>query len=193
MKIRSDYIWEVLKTHVISPVFHLDLFTIIMDETKKRNLTMKFKQIILSTLIFCAGAVKADTTNLDSLNLANDYAQAWFKTQMSTATKADLEHYLSFLTEDVAYQHLPYDKTDEREEGGKDVLRKSMTQWLASNVDYKVTINSINFSNNLITINYNSSTTIIDSKTKEKRVMNRHVIDSLELDGDKVSIIRKYW
>lgn len=154
---------------------------------------MKYKKLIISLLLVCSSVVKADTTNLDYLNLANNYAQAWFKTQMSTATKADLEHYLTFLTDDVAYQHLPYDKTDEREVGGKEVLRKGMSQWLASNVDYKATINSINFSNNLITINYNSSTTIIDAKTKEKRIMNRHVIDTLELDGNKISVIRKYW
>lgn len=154
---------------------------------------MKYKIMMFSFLVFCSSVVKADTTNLAYLNLANEYAQAWFKTQMSTATKADLEHYLSFLTEDVAYQHLPYDKTDEREAGGKDVLRKGMAQWLASNVDYKATINSINFSNNLIIINYNSSTTIIDAKTKEKRVMNRHVIDTLEIDNNKISVIRKYW
>jgi hypothetical protein len=154
---------------------------------------MKYKIMMFSFLVFCSSVVKADTTNLEYLNLANEYAKAWFKTQISTATKADLEHYLSFLTDDVAYQHLPYDKTDEREAGGKEVLRKGMTQWLASNVDYKVTINSINFSNNLITINYDSATTIIDSKTKEKKVMRRHVIDTLELDGNKISVIRKYW
>ena len=74
-------------------------------------------------LVICSGMAKADTTNLAYLTLANDYANAWFKTQMSTATKADLEHYLSFLTEDVAYQHLPYDKTDGREKDGKDALR----------------------------------------------------------------------
>ena len=152
---------------------------------------MKYKIMMFSFLVFCSSVVKADTTNLEYLNLANEYAKAWFKTQISTATKADLEHYLSFLT--VAYQHLPYDKTDEREAGGKEVLRKGMTQWLASNVDYKVTINSINFSTNLITINYDSATTIIDSKTKEKKVMRRHVIDTLELDGNKISVIRKYW
>jgi hypothetical protein len=154
---------------------------------------MKYKIMMFSLLVFCSSVVKADTTNLAYLNLANEYAQAWFKTQMSSATKADLEHYLTFLTDDVAYQHLPYDKTDVREVGGKDVLRKGMAQWLASNIDYKVTINSINFSNNLITINYDSATTIIDSKTKEKRVMNRHVIDSLEIDNMKISVIRKYW
>ena len=154
---------------------------------------MKYKIMMFSFLVFCSSVVKADTTNLEYLNLANEYAKAWFKTQISTATKADLEHYLSFLTDDVAYQHLPYDKTDEREAGGKEVLRKGMTQWLASNVDYKVTINSINFSNNLITINYDSATTIIDSKTKEKKVMRRHVIDTLELDGNKISVTRKYW
>jgi len=154
---------------------------------------MKYKKILFSCLIFCSGMASADSTNLSYVDLANTYAQAWFKTQSSTATKEDLEHYLSLLTDDVAYQHLPYDKTDEREEGGKEVLRRGMAQWLASSVDYKATINSINFSNNLITINYNSSTTIIDSKTKEKRVINRHVIDSLEIDNNKISVIRKYW
>jgi hypothetical protein len=130
---------------------------------------------------------------MDYLNLANSYAQAWFKTQMSTATPADLEHYLSFLTDNVAYQHLPYDKTDEREDGGKEILRKGMAQWLKSNVDYKANINSVNFSQNLITINYDSSTTIIDSKTKETKIIRRHVIDSLEIDNGKISVIRKYW
>jgi len=154
---------------------------------------MNFNKIILSFLICCSTVVKADTTNMANLSLANNYVQAWFKTQMSTATKADLEHYLSFLTEDVAYQHLPYDKSDEREEGGKEVLRKGMAQWLGANVDYKATINSISFSNNLIVINYDSTTTIINPTTKDKRVINRHVIDSLEIDNNKVSIIRKYW
>jgi hypothetical protein len=154
---------------------------------------MKFKNIVLSLFILCPGISYADSTNMDYLSLANSYTQAWFKTQMSTATEADLEHYLSFLTEDVAYQHLPYDKTDEREEGGKEILRKGMAQWLKSNVDYQANINSVNFSQNLITINYDSSTTIIDSKTKEKKIIRRHVVDSLELDNGKISVIRKYW
>lgn len=125
---------------------------------------MKYKKIIVSLLIVCSSVVKAGSTNMDYLNLANSYVQAWFKTQMSTATKADLEHYLT----DVAYQYLPYDKTDVREAGGKDVLRGGMAQWLASNSDYKATINSINFSNNLIIIDYNSSTTVIDAKPKKR-------------------------
>jgi len=154
---------------------------------------MNYKVVIFSCLLFFSGMVNADSTNIDYLDLANTYAQSWFKTQSSTATKEELEHYLSLLTDDVAYQHLPYDKTDERENGGKEVLRKGMTQWLASSVNYKATINSINFSNNLITINYDSITTIIDSKTKAKRVIHRHVIDSLEIDNMKISVIRKYW
>jgi hypothetical protein len=156
-------------------------------------LMMNYIRIIFSFLIICASVVKADTTNLENINLANNYANAWFKTQMSTSTKADLEHYLSFLTDDIAYQHLPYDKTDERESGGKEILRKGMAQWLASNIEYKANINSINFSNNLIIINYDSATTIIDSKTKEQKVMRRHVIDTLEIENGKVSVIRKYW
>ncbi len=154
---------------------------------------MNYKVILFSCMIICSGIANADSTNIDYLDFANVYAKAWFKTQSSTASKEDLEHYLSLLTDDVAYQYLPYDKTDERENGGKEVLRKGMTQWLASSENYKATINSINFSNNLITINYDSETTIIDSKTKERRVIHRHVIDSLEVDNMKISVIRKYW
>jgi hypothetical protein len=122
---------------------------------------MKYIQIIICILISYTGVVKANSTNIEYENLANNYAQAWFKTQMSTATKSDVEYYLSFLTDDVAYQHLSYDKTDEKQEGGKAVLRKGTTQWLVSNIDYKAYI-------------------------------NRHVIDSLEIDNNKISVIRKY-
>ena len=94
---------------------------------------MKHKPLIFITPMLLSMLVKANSTNLDYVNLANSYSQAWFKTQLPTATEADLDYYLSFLTDDVAYQHLPYDKTDEREKGGKGVLRKGMAQWLGSN------------------------------------------------------------
>lgn len=154
---------------------------------------MKLKLLVISFLLLNSAVASAGSTNVDYLDLANSYADAWFKTQMPNATDKDLQHFLSFLTDDVAYQHLPYDKTDEREEGGKEALQKGMTQWLASNVDYQATINSVNFSHNLITINYDSTTTIIDPKTKQSKTIRRHVIDSLELDNGKVSVIRKYW
>lgn len=154
---------------------------------------MKFFKSLLFTIVLISMEAKADSTNINSLAFANEYANAWFETQKSTATPEDLEHYLSFLTDDVAYQHLPYDTTDERKKGGKEELRMGMKQWLGSNTSYVATINSVNFSNNIIIINYNSATTIVDAKTKTQKVMRRDVIDTLELDNNKVSVIRKYW
>ena len=154
---------------------------------------MKLTQLVTSCFFLLTCSVHAANTNIDQLELANQYAKAWFKTQMPDATKADLEHYLSFLTDDVAYQHLPYDKTDDREEGGKEILRQGMGQWLASSTHYEANVNSINFSNNIITINYDSLTKISDAKTNTERVIRRHIIDTLELENGKVSVIRKYW
>lgn len=153
------------------------------------------KLTLLVTLCFLSltCASHAANTNINELELANRYAKAWFKTQMPEATKADLEHYLSFLTDDVAYQHLPYDKTDEREGGGKEILRQGMGRWLASSTHYEANVNSINFSNNIITINYDSLTKITDAKTGAEREIKRHIIDTLEIENGKVSVIRKYW
>ena len=71
-------------------------------------------------LLLVSGAISAtDVEPFDSEKFAKDYFDAWVATQNAGATKEDLEHYLSFLSEDVGHQHLPYDPDDKRSSDGK--------------------------------------------------------------------------
>jgi hypothetical protein len=114
------------------------------------------------------------------------------KTQAPDASMADLENYLALLTEDVALQHFPYDKTDDREPNGKEVIRKGMIRYLGAAKSYKAKLLKITYGHNVIVIKYKATMTLLDKTTNKETSIIRNTVDVLELDNGKVSIIRKY-
>jgi len=151
-----------------------------------------FIKFISACAIFICFTVKATENKFDYMSFAKDYFAAFNATQMPNATKKDLEHYLSFMTNDVAHQHLPYDKTDTRKSGGKEEIRKGMTYWLATSKEYIPELISINVEHNVIVIQYKSTLKVFDKDSGKDRIINRKRIEVLELDNGKISIIRKY-
>ena len=73
------------------------------------------KKIILATILYCATqySINAQEATFNSVDFANAYFNAWNKTQMPKASEKDLENFLVLLTDDVALQHLPYQKNDD--------------------------------------------------------------------------------
>lgn len=76
-----------------------------------------------------AANTKDDDIQFDYEGFTRDYFSAWKATQAPNATKADLEHYLTFLTDDIGYQHLPYSNNDVRAADGKAQMRKGMSYY----------------------------------------------------------------
>jgi ketosteroid isomerase-like protein len=145
---------------------------------------------ILSAILLFAANVSAEEFNYDGF--AKEYFAAWNKTQMPEATPQDLEDYLSLLTDDVAMQHLPYAPVDTRETGGKDNLRKGMSQWLGSVSAYEAKLVSSMIDHNVIILQYTAEIDIKNTETGKTRHITRPRIDVLEIDDGKVAIIRKY-
>lgn len=150
-------------------------------------------KLIIIALITLNLAASTKTTINDTFNyneFTKAYFSAWVNTQSPDATKKDIEHYLSFLTDDVAYQHLPYRKNTARKKGGKDIMRKGMLQWLKANKTYKATLISTTIGKNIIVLKYEASMKI--EENGKLVTLHKKTLDILEIENGKVSVIRKY-
>lgn len=145
--------------------------------------------LVSLTLTFLSTRILADDFNYDAFVKA--YYQAEVMTQQPHATKEDLEHYLSFLTDDVGYQHFPNAPDDSREPNGKAMLRKGMSYYLGASTEYKSEIIDYQYGFNVVSIKQKFS-------AKGKRPdgsefsFSKIALDVLELENGKVSVIRRY-
>jgi ketosteroid isomerase-like protein len=151
------------------------------------------KLFILIWLVLSCGAINsaiAEEYNPDQF--AKDYFNAWAATQSPTATKEDIEHYLSFLTEDVGHQHLPYDPDDSRSPDGKKNMREGMNYYLGGHTDYSGQLISTMDGFDVVVIKYETSSKGIHPQTKQVIANNYLTLEVLEIENGKVSVIRKY-
>ena len=123
---------------------------------------------------------------------AKDYFTAWTATQRPTATKENIEYYLSFLTEDVGHQHLPYDPDDTRSPDGKENMREGMSYYLGGHTEYKGNLISHTDGYGVVVIKYETSAKGIHPQTKQEITQNFLTLEVLEIENGKVSVIRKY-
>jgi len=152
---------------------------------------MELSRLIWLVFAFGAlGVANADEFNPDKF--ANDYFNAWVATQSPTATNQDLEHYLSFLAEDVGHQHLPYDPDDTRSPTGKENMREGMSYYLGAHSEYAGKLISFTYGHNVVVIKYESSSKGIHPQTKQEISQNNLVLEVLEIEDGQVAIIRKY-
>jgi hypothetical protein len=79
--------------------------------------------ISIAAVIFPGYTLQAGAEDFDPENFALNYLEAWAATQSPNATKDDIEHYLSFLAEDVGHEHIPHDTDDTRYPDGKESMR----------------------------------------------------------------------
>ncbi|MDP5142197.1 nuclear transport factor 2 family protein [Rheinheimera baltica] len=150
---------------------------------------MKKLSIYLASLTLFSASTLADDFDYDAFVKA--YYHAEVMTQQPNATKEDLEHYLSFLTEDVGNQHFPNAPDDSREPNGKAMMRKGMTYYLGVHTKYKSELIDYQYGYNAVSIKHKFS-------AKGKRAdgsefsYSKIALDVLELENGKVSVIRRY-
>ena len=145
--------------------------------------------ISLIALVFFSSSASADEFNYDAFVKAYFHAQVM--TQQPNATKEDLEHYLSFLTDDIGNQHFPNAPDDSREPDGKEMMRKGMSRYLGVHTEYQAEIIDYQYGYNAVSIKHKFS-------AKGKRSdgsdfsYSKVALDVLELENGKVSVIRRY-
>ncbi|QBL08204.1 nuclear transport factor 2 family protein [Rheinheimera sp. D18] len=150
---------------------------------------MKKLFICLAGFTFFSASTLADDFDYDAFVKA--YYHAEVMTQQPSATKEDLEHYLSFLTEDIGYQHFPNAPDDSREPDGKAMMRKGMSYYLGVHTEYKSELIDYQYGYNAVSIKHKFS-------AKGKRSdgsdfsYSKVALDVLELENGKVSVIRRY-
>lgn len=150
---------------------------------------MKKLFLLLAGFVFVSPSAVADDFDYDAFVKA--YYQAQVMTQQPNATKQDLEHYLSFLTDDVGNQHFPNSADDSREPDGKALMRKGMSRYLGVHTEYKAEIIDYQYGYNAVSIKHKFS-------AKGKRSdgsdfsYSKVALDVLELENGKVSVIRRY-
>jgi len=143
--------------------------------------------VLISSTISAANAER-----FNPAEFAKDYFNAWAATQSPAATKENLEHYLSFLTEDVGHQHLPYDPDDTRSPDGKKNMREGMSYYLGGHTEYLGKLISHTDGQDVVVIKYETSSKGIHPQTKQVIVQNYLTLEVLEIENGKVSVIRKY-
>ncbi len=135
--------------------------------------------------------VVAEDMEFDAEQFVVDYLAARTATQQPTATIKDIEHYLSFLVEDVGYQHLPYNSDDSRYPDGKSGMREGMTFYLGKNK--KFTAELVNFTQgfDVVAIQY-KGVHEYQREGEPLTVDTYSALDVLELENGKVTVIREY-
>lgn len=145
--------------------------------------------IFMTGFTFFSASCLADDFDYDAFVKA--YYNAQVMTQQPNATKKDLEHYLSFLTEDIGNQHFPNAPDDSRVPDGKAMMRKGMDRYLGVHTEYHAEIIDYQYGYNVVSIKHKFS-------AKGKRSdgsdfsYSKVALDVLELENGKVSIIRRY-
>jgi len=148
------------------------------------------KLLISIWLVFTFSVINAEEFIPEKF--AKDYFNAWTTTQSPTAKKKTIENYLSFLTEDVGHQHLPYDPDDTRSLDGKENMREGMNYYLGSHTEYNGNLISHTGGHGVVVIKYESSSKGIHPQTKQEITRDFLTLEVLEIENGKVSIIRKY-
>lgn len=151
------------------------------------------KLLVSIWLVLIASTVHvANAEEFNAEEFGNDYFNAWAATQKPAATQENIEHYLSFLTEDVGHQHLPYDPDDTRNPDGKERMREGMSYYLGVHTEYSGKLISNTIGHDVVVIKYETSSKGIHPQTKEVMTQNYLTLEVLEIENGKVSVVRKY-
>ncbi len=150
------------------------------------------KFVFMALAVVLATVQQARSEEFNAEEFARGYFKAWTATQRPAATKDDLEHYLSFLVEDVGHQHLPYDVDDSRQPDGKQSIREGMTHYLGKHVEYEAKLMNISYGLNAVAIQFHVSAKGKRGPDQPIENMNYNTMEVLEIENGKVSLIRKY-
>lgn len=138
-------------------------------------------------------SVSAEEKKLDLKQLANTYFETMVATQSPKATAKDLEAYLALLVDDMGHAHLPLETDDTRAPDGKKRMREGMTYYLGSHTEYTAELlNVFTFNDSAIAIRYKHHAKGIHPQNQQAIEYSKVMMEVLELEGDKVAVIRKY-
>lgn len=143
-------------------------------------------------LYFISVCLPVAAEEFDLTEFGKSYFAAWKATQAPDATQKDIEHYLSFLKEDVGHQHLPYASGDSRIPTGKQDMRNGMAYYLGAHTKYSAKLNEIIPAYNVVVIKYLTLSSGVHPQTKEVVSQSYDTLEVLEIEDGKVSVIRKY-
>ncbi len=152
----------------------------------------KLKLVTLLFFSILSIPIQASDAGFDYESFVSAYFAAWLNVQKPNAQPTDLENYLEFFTDDVGYQHLPYSNDDSRLPDGKEAMRKGMSYYLGKHSKYLATLNNQSYGYNVIVIEYTSNSEGIHPDTGELATNESKVLEILELDDDKISVLRHY-
>ncbi|KAA9129652.1 nuclear transport factor 2 family protein [Marinihelvus fidelis] len=147
---------------------------------------------LLVALAALASAVPAHAEAIDLGAFGQAYFNAWTATQAPNATAADLENYLSLLTDDVGHQHLPYDPDSTRHPTGKADMREGMTYYLGAHTAYSAELGMVTPGYNVVVITYSTASSGVHPQTGETIEQSYDTLEVLEIEDGKVAVIRKY-
>ena len=147
--------------------------------------------LAVAIVSFFSLPLAADDLEFDAEKFAADYLAARTATQQPDATSEDIEHYLSFLVEDVGYQHIPYNNDDSRHPDGKNDMREGMTFYLGKNKKFTAELGNCTHGFNVVTIQY-KGVHEYQRDGEPLTVENYSALDVLELENGKVTVIREY-
>jgi len=146
---------------------------------------------IFSILVMLVSITAIANDKFDYDDFVKKYHQAMVNTQKPNASNKDLEHYLSFLTDDVGNQHFPNAPDDSREPNGKKLMREGMSRYLGVHTGYEANIIEYIAGYNSIALKHKFSAKGLRSDGSEFSY-SKVVLDVIELEDGKVSVIRRY-
>ncbi|MGJ8680069.1 nuclear transport factor 2 family protein [Paraglaciecola sp.] len=151
---------------------------------------MKKWAVVMLTILM---SINVSAKDMDLNQFAKDYFKAFVATQQVDAKAADLEQYLDYLTDDVGTIHIPFNSDDSRHKGGKDKFKESMSAMMGKNTEFKATIEEIRvFNTTAILIRFKQSAVYVNKEQNTVSPWAMMITEILEMDGDKVGLIRRY-
>lgn len=152
---------------------------------------MKTITLLLVFLSSQIAVASTEEVGIDYQSFAQQYFDVWTTTQRPNATKEDLEAYLALLVENVGHQHFPNDPDDKRYPDGKTLIREGMTHYLGGHKTYQAKLLGVVFGEQAVAIKYHAKATYLN-QNGETKSWEHTMLEVLELEGGKVSVIRKY-
>ncbi len=153
---------------------------------------MKQLLALVITAIMCF-SVTAKQANTELETLAQQYFSTMVATQAPNASSKELEAFLALLTDDVANQHLPYQRDDARVVNGKALMRKGMTFYLGAHTEYEAKrLDTFIFNDSAIAIRYTQHAKGIHPQNNQAIEYTQTIMDVLEIEDGKIAVIRKY-
>ena len=148
--------------------------------------------VVMLFTLFASLPALAEQDKFDAKAFVQNYFDVWSTTQAPEASADDIEAYLALLTDDVGHQHLPYDPESARDPEGKSKMRKGMTYYLGAHTEYRSSQNEVVVGFDVVVIKYNTYVKATHPQTGEVIEQSYDTVEVLELENDKVSVIRKY-